>query len=381
MHPMAPLMSASSKTTQAPLPPSSSSVRFIVRAAFSAMVTPTWVEPVKLTQSTSSASTSAAEAAGPLPLTRLTTPGGKPTSLRMRTSSTMARGSCGAGLTTTVLPAASAGATLPAMLTMGKLYEVMQATTPTGWRLTMPPMIPPGARGRGLGRLGQQRRLQDLARVAGVALETVGRHGHLHARADGGGGARLGDHQREQLGRLGPDGRRRCAHERAAVVLGPGRPARLGLPGRRRGGEGVVRAGVGREPDDLLGGRVDDFVGPVGGVDPLAPDEELVLVALAGLGHVCSRECSVAPASADLTARHIQPRPGSCRQKGRFGPAPPPRREARQTGRMTTEAAPPEGLLLPLGDEESDGFWAGTAAGELRAQRCSPAARCASRPG
>ena len=59
----------------------------------------------------------------------------------------MASGSCGAGLTTTVLPAASAGATLPAMLTMGKLYEVMQATTPSGWRLTMPPMIPPGASG------------------------------------------------------------------------------------------------------------------------------------------------------------------------------------------------------------------------------------------
>ena len=147
MQPIAPFTSASSKTTQAPLPPSSSSVRFMVRAAFSAMVTPTWVEPVKLTQSTSSESTSAAEEAGPLPLTRLTTPGGKPTSLRMRTSSTMASGSCGAGLTTTVLPAASAGATFPAMLTMGKLYEVMQATTPSGWRLTMPPMIPPGASG------------------------------------------------------------------------------------------------------------------------------------------------------------------------------------------------------------------------------------------
>ena len=82
MQPMAPFTSASSKTTQAPLPPSSSSVRFMVRAAFSAMVTPTWVEPVKLTQSTSSASTSAAEEAGPFPLTRLTTPGGKPTSLQ-----------------------------------------------------------------------------------------------------------------------------------------------------------------------------------------------------------------------------------------------------------------------------------------------------------
>ena len=33
------------------------------------------------------------------------------------------------------------------MLTIGKLYDVMQATTPSGWRLTMPPMIPPGASG------------------------------------------------------------------------------------------------------------------------------------------------------------------------------------------------------------------------------------------
>jgi uncharacterized OB-fold protein len=40
---------------------------------------------------------------------------------------------------------------------------------------------------------------------------------------------------------------------------------------------------------------------------------------------------------------------------------------------MTTEAAssPAEALLLPLGDEESDGFWEGTAAGELRVQVCS----------
>jgi uncharacterized OB-fold protein len=39
---------------------------------------------------------------------------------------------------------------------------------------------------------------------------------------------------------------------------------------------------------------------------------------------------------------------------------------------MTTEAAPPaaDAFLLPLGDEESDGFWAGAAAGELRVQVC-----------
>ena len=39
---------------------------------------------------------------------------------------------------------------------------------------------------------------------------------------------------------------------------------------------------------------------------------------------------------------------------------------------MTTETAPAAGeaFLLPLGDEESDGFWEGTAAGELRVQAC-----------
>ncbi len=129
----------------------------MVRAAFSPMVTPTWVEPVKLTQSTSSASTSAADETGVFPFKRFTTPGGNPTSFRICASSTIASGSCGAGFTTTVLPAASAGATLPAMLTIGKLYDVMHATTPIGCRFTMPPMIPPGARGvacAGWGRSG-----------------------------------------------------------------------------------------------------------------------------------------------------------------------------------------------------------------------------------
>ena len=39
---------------------------------------------------------------------------------------------------------------------------------------------------------------------------------------------------------------------------------------------------------------------------------------------------------------------------------------------MTTEAVPAgtEGFLVPLGDEESEGFWQGTAAGELRVQAC-----------
>ena len=56
-------------------------------------------------------------------------------------------GSCGAGFMITVLPMASAGATLPAMFVSGKLYDAMHATAPTGWRCTTAPMRPPGANG------------------------------------------------------------------------------------------------------------------------------------------------------------------------------------------------------------------------------------------
>ncbi len=57
----------------------------------------------------------------------------------------MASGSWGAGLTTTVLPMASAGPILPAVLVSGKLYDEMAATTPTGARRATPLMMPPGA--------------------------------------------------------------------------------------------------------------------------------------------------------------------------------------------------------------------------------------------
>jgi uncharacterized protein len=44
---------------------------------------------------------------------------------------------------------------------------------------------------------------------------------------------------------------------------------------------------------------------------------------------------------------------------------------------MTTAAAPPgtEDFLIPLGDQESEGFWEGTAAGELRVQACGACGR------
>ena len=78
---------------------------------------------------------------------RFTTPGGNPTSSMIRISSMMASGSWGAGFITIVLPVARAGPIFPAMLTSGKLYGEMQATTPTGCRFTTAPMRPPTASG------------------------------------------------------------------------------------------------------------------------------------------------------------------------------------------------------------------------------------------
>ena len=50
-----------------------------------------------------------------------TTPGGKPTASQIFASSISASGSWGGGFMTMVLPVASAGPTLPAMLVSGKL--------------------------------------------------------------------------------------------------------------------------------------------------------------------------------------------------------------------------------------------------------------------
>src|SRR5687768_15935246 len=97
--------------------------------------------------STSGDSLSAAAGAASADVMTLTTPGGNPTWSMISASSITASGSWSAGFITTVQPAANAGAILPAMLTSGKLYGVMQATTPTGARFTMLLMSPPAARG------------------------------------------------------------------------------------------------------------------------------------------------------------------------------------------------------------------------------------------
>ena len=105
--------SASSSRIMADLPPSSRKTRLTVRLAASMTRRPVAVEPVKVTTSTRGSVVSSSPASTPEEVRTLTTPGGM--SVRVAISSPRARvtsGVSGAPLSTTVQPAASAGASL-----------------------------------------------------------------------------------------------------------------------------------------------------------------------------------------------------------------------------------------------------------------------------
>ncbi len=65
-------------------------------------------------------------------MTTLSTPAGRPASSASTASASAVSGVCSAGFSTTVQPAASAGAALRVTIAAGKFHGVMQATTPTG---------------------------------------------------------------------------------------------------------------------------------------------------------------------------------------------------------------------------------------------------------
>src|SRR5438132_195344 len=116
----------------ADLPPSSS-VHFLMVDEASCMIRrPTSVEPVNATLSTSSLETSSSPAAAPGPERTLTTPSGMPASTHSRPIANVVNGVYEAGLTTTVLPAAMAGAIFHAAIWMGKFHGVIPAHTPIG---------------------------------------------------------------------------------------------------------------------------------------------------------------------------------------------------------------------------------------------------------
>ena len=112
---------ASSKTMLAALPPSSSVSFLRVPATDRAMARPTSVEPVNATLSTPGCSTSA-RPVSPAPVTMLTTPAGRSACWQISANSSAVSGVVSAGLSTTVLPAASAGAIFHASMSSGKFH-------------------------------------------------------------------------------------------------------------------------------------------------------------------------------------------------------------------------------------------------------------------
>ena len=114
--------------------PPSSRVTGTTRSAAAAMTArPTSVEPVNDTFATPGCRTSSAPVR-PSPVITLTTPGGMPASRHSAASRNAVSGVCSAGLTTTVHPAASAGASFQAAIMKGKFHGNTSAATPAGWR-------------------------------------------------------------------------------------------------------------------------------------------------------------------------------------------------------------------------------------------------------
>jgi hypothetical protein len=116
------------------LPPSSSETRFIVRAAVSYTLIPVTSEPVKVTLATSGCSTRALPTSGPKPVTTLKTPAGRPACSARAANSSVLTEANSDGFTTTVHPAARAGAHLTAVNHSGEFQAVRAATTPIGSR-------------------------------------------------------------------------------------------------------------------------------------------------------------------------------------------------------------------------------------------------------
>src|SRR5882757_1321489 len=95
----------------ADLPPSSSATRLMFAEAAAATNAPTGVEPVNETTSRPGCLASASPTSSP-PATRLNTPAGRPAAAHASANTNEAPGATSAGLSTTVQPAANAGATL-----------------------------------------------------------------------------------------------------------------------------------------------------------------------------------------------------------------------------------------------------------------------------
>ena len=120
-----------------PLPPSSA----VNGTMFSAAARPMWRavsgDPVKLIRVTRRSPTRGGPTSSPMPWTRLNTPGGNPASTVRSASSEHDSGDHSAGLSTTVLPAARAGASFHVDSMNGAFHGVITTAGPAGMRTTV----------------------------------------------------------------------------------------------------------------------------------------------------------------------------------------------------------------------------------------------------
>src|SRR5699024_12420967 len=93
---------------------------------------PTSVEPVKVILRTSGESINTCVISFAEPCSKLTTPLGTPASWKALNTSIAVKGVAEAGFSTTVHPAANAGATFLVIIAIGKFQGVIAPTTPTG---------------------------------------------------------------------------------------------------------------------------------------------------------------------------------------------------------------------------------------------------------
>ena len=128
--------SASSKTRNGALPPSSIETRSTFSAACAISVRPTSVEPVKESfLRRGSAISGPVVAPAEVAVITFSTPAGRPAAARICASASIDSGVCFAGLTTIVQPAATAGPILRVPIASGKFHGVISRHGPTGWRI------------------------------------------------------------------------------------------------------------------------------------------------------------------------------------------------------------------------------------------------------
>src|SRR6185503_6809073 len=118
--------SASSKTTNGALPPSSRPSFLMVGAHCAISTRPISVEPVKVSMRTRGLEVSSLPITLALPVMTLNTPLGMPARSASTARASAVNGVSEAGLHTTVQPTASAGATLRVIMAAGKFHGVMR---------------------------------------------------------------------------------------------------------------------------------------------------------------------------------------------------------------------------------------------------------------